>query len=109
MQTIKTRYTHLNTFKTSFFHCAFAKNFYLLGDLNDDYSCPNIKIRNIITATRLSQIVEVFTRFTTDSTALLDVVITNTPNTAIASEVTPCPKDDHDLISATIDLHEAKH
>ncbi len=83
------------------------KTFYLLGDLNDDYSCAISKMRTIVTTSRLSQIVETPTRVTTNSTTLLDI-ITNTPNSVIASEVTPCPIADHDLISATINLHKPK-
>ncbi len=89
--------------------CLRKKTFYLLGDLNDDYSCTNSKLRNIVATSRLSQIVTTPTRVTTNSTTLLDVIITNSPNTVIASEVTPCPVADHDLISATIDLHKPKH
>ncbi len=48
-------------------------------------------------------------RVTTNSTTLLYVIINNTPNTAIASEVTPCAIADHNLISATINLHKPKH
>ncbi len=89
--------------------CLHKKTFYLLGDLNDNYSCTNSKVRNIVTTAKLSQIIETPTRVTTNSTTLLDVIITNTPNTVIASEVTPCPIADHDLISATINLHKPKH
>ncbi len=88
--------------------CLRKKTFYLLGDLNDDYSCANSKLRNIVTTSRLSQIVETPTGVTTNCATLLDVIITNTPNTGIASEVTPCPIADHDLISATINLHKPK-
>ncbi len=89
--------------------CLRKKTFCLLGDLNDDYTCTNSKLRNIIATTRLSQIIETPTRITTNSTTLLDVIITNTPNTVIASEVNLCPIADHDLISATIKLHKPKH
>ncbi len=89
--------------------CLRKKTFYLLGDLNGDYFCTNSKVRNIVATARLSQIIETPTRVTTNSTTLLDVIITNTPNTVIASEVTPCPIADHDLISATINLHKPKH
>ncbi len=34
------------------------------------------------------------------------VLSTNTQNTVVASEITPCPITDHDLISATINLHK---
>ncbi len=77
--------------------------------INDDYSCTNSKLRNIVATTRLSQIVETPTRVTINSTTLLDVIITNAPNTAIASEVTPCPIADHDLIFATINIYKPKH
>ncbi len=94
---------HLNTFKTFFDQCVFVKKKkYLLGELNDNYSGINSKLRNIIATTRPSQLVETPTRVTTNSTTLLDAIITNTPNTVIASEVTPCPIVDHDLISATL-------
>ncbi len=89
--------------------CLRKKTFYLLGDLNVDYSCTNSKLRNLVATARLSQIIETPTRVTTNSTTLLDVIITNTHNTVIASKVTPCPIADHDLISATIDLHKPKH
>ncbi len=69
----------------------------------------NSELGNIVATTILSQIVETQTRVTTNSTTLLDVIVTNTPNTAIASEVTPCPIADYDLISATINLHKPKH
>ncbi len=89
--------------------CLRKKAFYLLGDLNDDYTCTNSRLRNIIATTRLSQIIETPTRITANSTTLLDVIITNAPNTVIAFEVNPCPIADHDLISATINLHKLKH
>ncbi len=89
--------------------CLRKKTFYLLGDLNDNYSCTNTKLRNIVATARLSQIIETPTRVTTNSTILLDAIITNTPNTVIAYNVTPCPIADHDLISATTNLHKPKH
>ncbi len=85
------------------------KTFYFLGELNDDYSCTNSKQRNILSTTRLCQIVETPTRVITNYTTLLNVIITNTPNIIIASEVTPSPIFDHDLISAAINLHKTKH
>ncbi len=101
---------HFNTFEIFFDQCVFVKKkFYLLGDLNEDFSCTNSKLRNIITTARLFQIVETPARVTTNSTTLLDVIIANTPNTVISSEVTPCPLSDHDLMSATINFHKLKH
>ncbi len=81
----------------------------LLGEMNDDYSCANCKLRNIITTTRLSQIVDSPTIVITNTTTLLDAIITNTPKTGIASKVTPCPIPDYVIISATINLHKSKH
>ncbi len=88
--------------------CLRKKTFYLLDDINDDYTCTNSKLRNIIATTRLSQIIETPIRITANSTTLLDFIFTNNPNTVIASEVNPCPIADHALISATINLHKPK-
>ncbi len=89
--------------------CLRKKTFYVLSDLNDDYLCDKSRLRNIVTNGKLSQVITSPTRTTSGSAALLDVVITNKPDTIITSDVLPCPIADHDIISIVVNIRKPNH
>ena len=82
--------------------------FYILGDFNDDFLSNNSKLKQIITNARLTQLITKPTRITHNSATLLDLIITNTPDSVIFSDSVPCPVADHELITATINLRKPK-
>ena len=49
------------------------------------------------------------TRITSLSSTLLDLIITNRPNSVVHSDVLPCPVGDHELLTATINIKKEKH
>ncbi len=66
------------------------------------------RLKQIINANRLHQIIDKPTRVTPDSATLLDVLITNKPESIIHSDVLPKIIADHDLISTTINITKPK-
>ncbi len=79
----------------------------MFGDLNDNLlSCGN-KLKPIINANRLYQVINKPTRVTPDSATLLDILVTNKPELVIHNEV-PQTVADHDLITATITITKPK-
>ena len=84
------------------------KPFYILGDINDDLLVSNSKLKNIILNANVTQLILKPTRITTDSATLLDVIITNRPESVLNTDVIPCPLADHELISIYINLQRPK-
>ncbi len=84
------------------------KSLFILGDLNDDLLNNSSKISRILKNNKLTQIINQPTRITPTSATLLDVVITNTPDSVLTSEVVPHPVADHDLVSVTVDISKGK-
>ena len=56
----------------------------------------------------MTQLITQPTRITSTSSTLLDIIITNKPDSVINSDTTPCPVGDHELISVTTDLRKPK-
>lgn len=88
--------------------CLRNKPIFVLGDLNDDLLFPNAKLKKIIKACKLSQIIDKPTRITETSATLLDVLITNNPNMIVDFDVLPHPIADHELITAKLNLRKPK-
>lgn len=84
------------------------KNFYVLGDFNDDFLSFNGNLKKIVSSCKLFQVIEKPTRVTSHSATLIDVIITNKRESVISSDVVPCPIADHDLVSATVNLRKPK-
>ncbi len=84
------------------------KNFYILGDFNDDFLSCNCNQKKILTNTKLCQVIDKPTRTVNDCATLLDVIVTNKRVAIISSDVEPCPIADHDLVTATINLRRPK-
>lgn len=84
------------------------KTCYLLGDLNDNLLQENSKLRKIIVGANMTQMIKKPTRITDSSATLIDIVVTNKPDSVLHSDATPCPVGDHELISITIDLRRPK-
>ena len=74
------------------------KTMYVLGDLNDDILSRKCQLSRIVTNNKLTQVIDKPTRITPTSATLLDVIITNNPDTIIKSEVSPQAIADHDLV-----------
>ena len=84
------------------------KNFYVLGDFNDDFLSSNSNLKKILANTKLCQVIDKATRTTSHCATLLDMIITNNRETIISSDVEPCPIADHDLITVTVNLRKPK-
>ena len=80
------------------------KTFLSLGDFNDNLLVSNNKISRIIKNNKLTQIIGKPTRITPTSSTLLDLVITNMPDTICSWDVVPQEIADHDLVSVAIDV-----
>lgn len=84
--------------------CISKKNFYILGDFNDDMLNKGSKLHGIIKNNRLVQLIDVPTRVTATSATVLDLVVTNNPDSVLGKEVVPNFISDHDLISIMINI-----
>ena len=65
---------------------------------------PNIIIKN----NKLHQLIDKPTRYTSTSATLLDLVITNKPESVVHHDVVPHVIADHDLISVKVHLRKPK-
>lgn len=88
--------------------CLKNKPLFMLGDLNENILRCGNKLKVLINANRLHQIINKPTRVTPDSATLLDVLVTNKPDLIIHSDVLPKIVADHDLITATINITKPK-
>lgn len=84
------------------------KPIFVLGDLNDDQLQNNNKLSRIIKNNKLSQLIDKPTRITPTSATTIDLIITNTPELALNSDVIPHCIADHDLITTTINISKPK-
>ena len=84
------------------------KTFLILGDINDNLLSPNNKIGNIIHGMGLTQLIDKPTRITSNSSTLIDLIITNKRDFIIQFDVLSCPVADHELISVTINIRKDK-
>lgn len=89
--------------------CLHNKSLFILGDLNDDMLVLNSRLGKIIKTVKLTQLINEPTRITSSSSTLLDLIITNTPDKVIHSNVEPCPVADHELVTVTINIRKQRH
>ncbi len=88
--------------------CLKNKPLFMFGDLNDDLFRYGNKLKTIINANRLHQIINKPTRVTPNSATLLDILVTNKPELIIHRDAVPKIIADHDLITATINITKRK-
>ena len=88
--------------------CLRKKPFLILGDINDNLLSPDNKIGNIIHGMGLTQLIDKPTRITSNSSTLIDLIITNKRDFIIQFDVLSCPVADHELISVTINIRKDK-
>ena len=88
--------------------CVSKKDFYVLGDFNDDILSKGNKMCGIIKNNKLSQMIEEPTRVTPTSATLLDLIITNKPDLVLVKSVVPQVIADHDLISIKVNIRKPK-
>lgn len=84
------------------------KTLFILGDFNDNLLASNSRISKIIKGNKLTQIIDKATRITPTSSTLLDLAITNKPDTVCFCDVVPQEIADHDLISVMINISKPK-
>ena len=84
------------------------KTFFVLGDFNDNLLVSDSKVSKVINSNKLTQIIDKPTRVTATSSTLLDLAITNKPDTVLSHDVVPQEVADHDLISITVDIRKPK-
>ena len=84
------------------------KTILILGDINDDMLSLDNKIGKIIHNLSLTQLIDRPTRITTNSSTLIDLIITNKRDFIIHSDVMPCPVADNELITVTINVRKEK-
>ncbi len=81
---------------------------YVLGDLNDNLLSSGNRLKAILSANRLHQIVDKPTRVTPQSATLLDIIATNKYDTVIQKDVIPNVIADHDLINVVVNISKPK-
>ena len=82
-------------------------SFYAFGDFNEDLLIENNKLTKIINRLCLTQLVQQETRITNKSGTLIDLAITNAPNSVLDIDVSPSVADHHE-IKCTINLLKEK-
>ena len=84
------------------------KPIFILGDINDDQFVRGNSLSKIVRNLSLSQIIDKPTRITTNTSTLLDVVITNRRDMILKSDVSPSPFADHEMISIYVNIRKPK-
>ena len=84
------------------------KPIFILGDFNDDCLNRGNHINKVCKILNLWQIIDKPTRITQHSSTLLDLIITNSINMIIQSDVTPSPIADHEMVSILINIRKPK-
>ena len=84
------------------------KPLFILGDLNDDLNKTNAKLTGIINRNKLKQLVNKPTRITVTTSSILDVIITNSPDIILHTNVIPCPIADHELLTLILNIEKPK-
>lgn len=77
--------------------CEEKHSFYLFGDFNIDVLKKNNPLSKILNRLSLSQLVEHATRITDKSKTLIDLAITNVPNTVFNTDVSPSIADHYEI------------
>ena len=88
--------------------CLKKKAIYIFGDFNDNMFDGNNKMHKVIENSKLSLMNNKPTRITQHSSTLIDLLLTNSPNTVIHTDTIPGPIADHELVSASIDIKKPK-
>lgn len=88
--------------------CLKNKGVYMFGDLNDDLLSRSNKLNAIISLNNLHQMIDKPTRITPQSATLLDILVTNRPDTLLNKDVIPSNIADHDIITATVNISKPK-
>lgn len=108
------RHPHSSTNSLEFISDVFGnillrnRPFYVFGDFNNDLLSKQNKMERLITDAKLTQLIRKPTRITPHSATLIDLIITNKPESVTHSDSIPCPVADHDLVTATIDIRKPK-
>lgn len=63
------------------------KPLFILGDLNDDLNKSNAKLTGILNKNKLKQLVNKPTRITVTTSSILVVIITNSPDIILHTDV----------------------
>ena len=84
------------------------KTFFILDDFNESLLVGNSKISKIIKTNKPIQVIDKPTRVTPTSSTLLNLIITNKPDTIYSCDVVPQEVADHDLISIAVDICKPK-
>ena len=82
-------------------------SFYVFGDFNVDLMIKNNKFTKIFNRLCLTQLVQQATRITNKGGTLIDLAITNAPNSVLNTDVSPSVADHHE-IKCTINLLKEK-
>ena len=88
--------------------CMKNKPIFIFGDINDDMFIQNNKLSKLIKGLNLMQIIDKPTRITSNSSTLIDVIITNRVDLVLYSDVIPSPIADHELLSLSINIKKPK-
>lgn len=108
------RHPHANSLTYDYildiFNCMHLRNksFYVLGDFNCNFLSKNNKMEQVINNTKLNQLVSKPTRNTSQSSTLLDLIVTNNTALVLEHDVIACPIADHDLLTITLDITKPK-
>ena len=83
----------------------------VMGDFNVNFLKVNDHpdIKATIALHGYKQLLKQPTRTVGDSATLIDVILTNKPNTISATEIFPCSYSDHDMIGCIRKLHHIKY
>ena len=86
------------------------KELIILGDLNINYLKPSnhFNVKTLLTIWGLEQLIKQATRITTDTSTLIDVILTNRQNNISSSHIIPISFSDHDLIACIRKLNSQK-
>ncbi len=88
--------------------CLKNKGLYLLDNLNYNLLSSGNRLKAILNANRLHQIVDKHTRVTPQSAALLDIIAMNKYDAVIHKDVIPNAIADHDLITVIVNITKPK-
>lgn len=88
-----------------------SKETIFLGDMNANYLVPgdNKKLKSTFELFGLKQSVLKPTRITATSKSLIDIILTNTPQNLIATDVIPMGIGDHEMVGCVRKINTAKY
>ncbi len=89
--------------------CLRNKGLYVLGDLNGNFLSSGNRLKAILSANRLHQIVDKPTWVTPQSATVLEIIATKKYDTVIRKDVIPNVTTDHNLITVIVNITKPKH